>query len=40
MATVLADDGVRISYRVEGEGPTTVLFMHGWAGSVVMASMK
>ena len=33
MATVLADDGVRISYRVEGEGPTTVLFMHGWAGS-------
>jgi pimeloyl-ACP methyl ester carboxylesterase len=35
MATVLTDDGVRISYRVEGEGPTTVLFMHGWAGSGV-----
>src|SRR5258707_859935 len=35
MATVLANDGVRISYRVEGEGPTTLLFMHGWAGSGV-----
>jgi pimeloyl-ACP methyl ester carboxylesterase len=35
MATVLADDGVRIGYRVQGEGPTTILFMHGWAGSGV-----
>ena len=35
MATVLADDGVRISYRVQGAGPTTLLFMHGWAGSGV-----
>ncbi len=33
MATVLADDGVRISYCVQGAGPTTLLFMHGWAGS-------
>ena len=28
-----ADDGVRISYNAKGEGPLTVLFMHGWAGS-------
>src|SRR3984893_3542415 len=26
-------DGVRIFYRVQGEGASTVLFMHGWAGS-------
>jgi pimeloyl-ACP methyl ester carboxylesterase len=33
MPTVLADDGVTLSYRVQGHGPTTLLFMHGWAGS-------
>jgi pimeloyl-ACP methyl ester carboxylesterase len=26
-------DGVEIAYQVAGAGPTTVLFMHGWAGS-------
>ena len=33
MPTLLADDGVTLSYRVQGRGPTTLLFMHGWAGS-------
>jgi len=33
MPTTQATDGVEISYRVVGEGPTDVLFMHGWAGS-------
>jgi len=33
MATARADDGVGISYRVQGAGPKTLLFMHGWAGS-------
>ena len=33
MAFVRTDDGVRISYTSRGEGKTTVLFMHGWAGS-------
>ena len=33
MAFVQTDDGVKISYRVMGEGPLTVLFMHGWSGS-------
>jgi 3-oxoadipate enol-lactonase len=33
MPTVLADDGVKLSYQVHGSGPTTVLYMHGWAGS-------
>ena len=35
MPTVLADDGVTLSYRVQGDGPMTLLFMHGWAGSGV-----
>ena len=35
MPTVLADDGMALSYRVQGNGPTTLLFMHGWAGSGV-----
>ena len=35
MTTVLADDGVTLSYRVQGDGPMTLLFMHGWAGSGV-----
>jgi pimeloyl-ACP methyl ester carboxylesterase len=33
MAAVVANDGVRIGYRKQGTGPTTLLFMHGWAGS-------
>lgn len=33
MPKVLADDGIHISYRALGTGPTTLLFMHGWAGS-------
>src|SRR5919199_5674378 len=33
MASVQADDGVRIAYRAAGEGPLTVLFLHGWGGS-------
>jgi len=33
MPTILTDDGVTLSYRVQGYGPTTLLFMHGWAGS-------
>jgi esterase len=33
-ATVLASDGVRLFYRIAGEGPTTaLLFLHGWGGS-------
>ena len=31
--TVVASDGTRLFYRVAGEGPTTLLFLHGWAGS-------
>lgn len=26
-------DGVRIFYRAEGEGPITLLFVHGWGGN-------
>ena len=33
MALIQTDDGARISYGARGEGPLTVLFMHGWAGS-------
>ena len=33
MPTVLADDGVTLSYQVHGNGPATVLYMHGWGGS-------
>jgi pimeloyl-ACP methyl ester carboxylesterase len=35
MPTAIANDGTSISYRVQGTGPTTLLFMHGWAGSGV-----
>jgi len=30
---VVASDGIRLFYRVAGEGRTTLLFLHGWAGS-------
>lgn len=33
MPKVQTDDGIYISYRALGTGPTTLLFMHGWAGS-------
>ena len=33
MAVVKTDDGVDIAYRVFGTGPSTLLFMHGWAGA-------
>jgi len=33
MPTVNANDGVTLSYRVHGSGPTAILYMHGWAGS-------
>ena len=33
MATVPANDGVTLSYRVHGSGPTTIMYLHGWAGS-------
>jgi pimeloyl-ACP methyl ester carboxylesterase len=33
MPTVTTDDGINISYRVFGTGPSTLLFVHGWAGS-------
>jgi pimeloyl-ACP methyl ester carboxylesterase len=33
MPTARSTDDVEIAYRVAGEGPVDVLFMHGWAGS-------
>ena len=33
MPTVRADDGTSIAYRISGDGPRNVLFMHGWGGS-------
>ena len=33
MPGVRVDDGVTVSYQVQGEGPATILYMHGWAGS-------
>ena len=33
MPAALTDDGISISYEVAGEGPPSLLFMHGWAGS-------
>jgi pimeloyl-ACP methyl ester carboxylesterase len=33
MPSVRVDDGVTLSYQVQGEGPATILYMHGWAGS-------
>jgi len=31
--TTRTDDGVTLAYRVRGDGPRTLLFMHGWGGS-------
>jgi len=33
MPTVRTDDGVNIFYETRGDGPSNLLFMHGWAGS-------
>jgi len=33
MPTTRSTDGVEISYRTAGDGPTDLLFLHGWAGS-------
>ena len=33
MPATRTDDGVVISYKVQGNGPLDILFMHGWAGS-------
>jgi len=31
--TFVASDGTRLFFRVAGNGPTTLLLLHGWAGS-------
>ena len=33
MASALANDGVRIHYDVIGEGPLSIVLLHGWGGS-------
>jgi pimeloyl-ACP methyl ester carboxylesterase len=33
MTLVQTDDALRISYSARGDGPLTLLFMHGWSGS-------
>jgi pimeloyl-ACP methyl ester carboxylesterase len=33
MPTLTTDDGVALSYATAGDGPATLLCMHGWAGS-------
>ena len=33
MPTTRSSDDVEISYEVVGDGPTDVVFLHGWAGS-------
>lgn len=33
MPTVRTDDNTHIAYKIVGNGPRNVLFMHGWAGS-------
>ena len=32
-SSVHTSDGVSLFYRAEGEGPTTLLFLHGWGGN-------
>jgi non-heme chloroperoxidase len=32
-SSVVTDDGVRLAYKVAGQGPHNLLLMHGWAGS-------
>jgi pimeloyl-ACP methyl ester carboxylesterase len=33
MPITRSSDDVEVAYRVRGDGPTDVLFLHGWAGS-------
>ncbi|HVT43227.1 MAG TPA: alpha/beta fold hydrolase, partial [Thermoanaerobaculia bacterium] len=33
MTIVQTDDSVNIWYETRGEGPLTVVFMHGWSGT-------
>jgi pimeloyl-ACP methyl ester carboxylesterase len=33
MPSVTARDGVPLQYEVRGDGPLTLLFMHGWSGT-------
>jgi non-heme chloroperoxidase len=33
MSVAMASDDVELGFRTVGDGPTDVLFMHGWAGS-------
>jgi non-heme chloroperoxidase len=33
MTTVRSDDGVAIAYTTFGDGPRTLLFLHGWGGA-------
>ena len=32
-ATTRTDDGVTLAYKMLGEGPRDLLFLHGWGGS-------
>jgi non-heme chloroperoxidase len=34
MRTARTDDGITISYKTQGPGPRTVLFLHGWGGAL------
>lgn len=31
--SLLTDDGVRLAYKIAGDGPHNLLLLHGWAGS-------
>jgi pimeloyl-ACP methyl ester carboxylesterase len=33
MATLVTDDGARIYYRVQGEGDSPLIFIHGWCSN-------
>jgi non-heme chloroperoxidase len=33
MASAHSNDGVRISYEVDGKGPLSIVLLHGWGGS-------
>jgi predicted alpha/beta-fold hydrolase len=33
MPITRSSDDIELAYRVRGDGPTDVLFLHGWAGS-------
>jgi len=32
-SSIVTDDGVRLAYKIVGEGPQNLLLMHGWGGS-------